>query len=397
MHKSYRFKMFRSKRLRRLHQIISRAGQIWNHSVALHRRYYRMFGKTLPKDRLQKHLAKLRNRRYAHWQEVGSQSVQAVTDRLYRAWDAYFKKEIKRPPTFKKSRRYSSFTLKQAGYKLIGHGRVRILGKAYRFNQSRPILGNVKTLTVRRDTLGDIYLSFSCEDVPCDEQSTPKTGLAAGHDFGLKHFLTIWVTDTGTSTDGYGRTVNAPQPLKAALKELRTASRKHSRKSGGSHGREKARLEVARTHRRIANVRDDWQWKLARGLSEEFDHLVFEDLNIAAMKELWGRKISDLGFADFFKKVRWMTDKLGKKFWKINRWEPTTTPCNRCAHKQDMPLNVRVFVCARCGHTDDRDFNASKNISEAGRRLWSKATSQTSQEAGSAGVSTPIIAESLAL
>jgi len=157
---SFQFKLFGCKRLKHLHRTINIAAEIWNHAVALHRRYYRLFKKTLPKARLQAHLARLRNGKMSHWKAVGSQSVQAITDRLYMGWEAFFAGDIKRPPTFRKRRKYRSFTLKQTGYKVIGHGRIRILGRNYRFNQSRPIEGTIKTVTVRRDALADIHITF---------------------------------------------------------------------------------------------------------------------------------------------------------------------------------------------------------------------------------------------
>ena len=158
------------------------------------------------------HLARLRNGRRAHWKAVGSQSVQAITDRLYLGWEAFFAGDIKRPPTFRKRRKYRSFTLKQAGYKIVGHGRIKILGRNYRFNQSRPVSGVIKTVTVRRDALRDIHITFSCDQVPQPEQA-PKTGLSAGADFGLKDFLTLSTTER----------IAAPQPLKARLRRLRKA------------------------------------------------------------------------------------------------------------------------------------------------------------------------------
>jgi putative transposase len=112
-----------------------------------------------------------------------------------------------------------------------------------------------------------------------------------------------------------------------------------------------------------------------------FDMLAFETLNIKAMHQLWGRKVSDLGFADFLLKAQWMAKKLGRDLVKIDRWEPTTTPCYLCGHRQDMPLNMRTFVCGSCGSVEDRDVNAARNILEAGRRLWSGDIRKTSQEA----------------
>jgi len=363
---SFQFKLFGCKRLRHLHRTIDVSAEIWNHAIALHRRYYRLFKKTLPKARLQAHLAKLRNGKMSHWQVVGSQSVQAITDRLYLAWEAFFRGDIKRPPTFRKRRKYRSFTLKQTGYKILGHGRIKILGRNYRFNQSRPLSGVIKTVTVRRDALRDIHISFSCDQVQQPEQA-PKTGLTAGADFGLKDFLTI-------ST---GERIAAPQPLKGQLRRLRKAQRVLSRKQKGSKARKRARLDVARVHRKVANVRNDWQWKQARMLLLTFDMLVFETLNLRGMQQLWGRKVGDLGFADFLSKAGWLARKLGRDLRKIDQWESSTKTCRVCRRRRDMPLNMRIFVCEGCGHVEHRDVNASHNILEAGRRLRSGASSKT--------------------
>jgi putative transposase len=370
LRQSFRFKLFGCKRLKQLHSAIDLSSEIWNHSVALKNRYYKLFKKGLPKAKLQAHLAKLRNRRKAHWKAVGSQSVQAITDRLYLSWEAFFKGDIKRPPTFCKRRKYRSFTLKQSGYKMLGQGRIKILGRAYRFNQSRAITGLVKTVNVRRDALRDVYITFSCDQVPQPEQA-PKTGESAGADFGLKDFLTL-------ST---GEKIAAPLPLKAELRHLRKAQRVLSRKQKGSKARVRARKEVARVHKKVANVRNDWQWKQAHLLFLMFDMLAFETLNIKAMHQLWGRKLGDLGFADFLLKAQWMAQKLGKDLVKIDQWEPTTKTCHLCGHVQDMPIKVRVFVCGRCGTVECRDVNASCNILEAGRRLRSGDTRKTTSVA----------------
>src|SRR6516165_793087 len=326
---SFQFKLFGCKRLKHLHRTIDASSEIWNHSVALHRRYYRLFKKTLPKAKLQAHLAKLRNGRMPHWKAVGSQSVQAITDRLYLGWEAFFRGDIKRPPTFRKQRKYHSFTLKQTGYKILGHGRIKILGRNYRFNQSRAVAGIIKTVTVRRDALRDIHITFSCDNVPQPEPA-PKTGLSAGADFGLKNFLTL-------ST---GERIAAPQPLKAHLRRLRKTQRVLSRKQKGSKARKRARLDVARVHRKVANVRNDWQWKQARMLLLTFDMLVFETLNLRGMQQLWGRKVGDLGFADFLSKAEWMARKLGRDLIKIDQWEPRTRTCRVCGRRREIPLNM---------------------------------------------------------
>ena len=83
--RTYKFKLYRSKKNKALHQQIDISGIIWNHSIALHRRYYKLTGKSLNMYVLQKHLAKLKKLpKYAYWGKVGSQAIQDITQRIDR-------------------------------------------------------------------------------------------------------------------------------------------------------------------------------------------------------------------------------------------------------------------------------------------------------------------------
>ena len=71
------FKLYYSERNIKLHMQINAAGLTYNHCIALHNRYYKLFGKYLSQNKLKKHLTKL-----------------------------------KKLPKFKKVRKYKSFILK---------------------------------------------------------------------------------------------------------------------------------------------------------------------------------------------------------------------------------------------------------------------------------------------
>ena len=58
--KTFRFKLYKSERNEKLHRQINAAGLIYNHCIALHKRYYKLFSKYLNKNQLQKHLVKLK-------------------------------------------------------------------------------------------------------------------------------------------------------------------------------------------------------------------------------------------------------------------------------------------------------------------------------------------------
>ncbi len=130
--KALKFKLYNHKRNRHLKRSINAAGVIYNHAIALHKRYYRMWGKHLACAKLQSHIAKLRKRK-SFWQLVGSQAVQDICQRIERAYQLFFKHSNKgvKPPSFKKVKKYKSFTLKQAGYKFLGNNKVKIGNTTY--------------------------------------------------------------------------------------------------------------------------------------------------------------------------------------------------------------------------------------------------------------------------
>ena len=165
---TFKYKLYNSKQNRHLDHSVDIAAEIWNHCIALHRRYYRMYGKSLSANRLKVFLAKLKKRnKYAHWKQLGSQAIQDIPERINRSYEAFFdhvmsrKHGKKSPPKFCKRKNYSSFTLKQAGYKFHEDNRVTIMGRTYKYVKHRPLVGTIKTVTVKRTKFGEFYLCIS--------------------------------------------------------------------------------------------------------------------------------------------------------------------------------------------------------------------------------------------
>ncbi len=265
-----KFKLYQHKRNRYLKRMINASGVIYNHCIALHKRYYRIWGKHLNCAKLQAHIAKLRKRN-SFWQLVGSQAVQDICQRIEKAYQLFFQHNKKgvRPPGFKKVKKYKSFTLKQAGYKFLGDNRVKIGNRVYQFWKSREIEGTVKTLTVKRTPLGELFIVVVVDDT-IDSSIKLATGRIAGFDFGLRTFLTC--SDNSK--------IESPQFLKQSLNAIRKASRHQSKKLKGSSNRERARKNLVRRYEDVSNRRCDWFWKLAHDLTNRFDVLCFETLSL---------------------------------------------------------------------------------------------------------------------
>ena len=355
--KTMKFKLYSHKRNRYLKRAINAAGVIYNACIAIHKRYYRMWKKHLSCAKLQAHIAK-RRKRNPFWQLVGSQAVQDICQRIEAGYQLFFKHHKKgvRPPSFKKVKKYKSFTLKQAGYKFLGGNRVKIGSRVFQYWNSREIVGTVKTVTIKRTPLGELFMA-----VVVDEEDAltirSETGKSAGFDFGLKTFLTC----------SDGSKIESPLFFKQSLNAVRKASRQLSSKVKGSANRERARKQLARRHEDIANQRRDWFWKVAHELTDKFDVLYFETLNLKGMQRLWGRKVSDLGFREFLSILEWVAQKKGKQVGYIDPWFPSSKTCPHCGHVlESLDLSTREWRCPACNSVNDRDENAAINIYTVG-------------------------------
>ena len=360
--KTYKFKMYSNHGNRELQQIIDNHAAVWNHFVALCLRYYAIYGKYPGRKALMRHLTKLKRvPRYAHWNLLPSQSLQDVIDRLDKAYSKLFANGTsgKRSgrPRFKRRTHYKSFTLKQAGWKLLQANYLRIGKRIYRYFKSRAVLGTPKRCTIKRDSVGDVWLIILTDHVDTD-LGLPTTGNSAGFDFGLKTYL------TGSDYNDY----ISPQFFKRGINTIKRANRNHSRKRKRSNNRERARLDLARKHRKIDNQRQDFHWKLAHDLTDRYDWMSLETLNLTGMKSLWGRKVSDLGFSDFVQKLNHIASKKKcREVRFIDKWYPSSKTCHVCGTvHQDLNLRDRTWQCPNCHAQLDRDRNAAINIHRVG-------------------------------
>lgn len=360
--KTLKFKLYRSEKNKHLHHQIDISGIIWNHCIALHRRYFKLTGKYINVYAMQKHIAKLKKLpRYEFWNLVDAQSIQDICQRIDRSYQLFFQYKAGKisqrfaRPGFRKVKKYTSFTLKQTGWKLIGSNKIRIRGKVYKFSKSREILGTVKTVTIKRTPLGELFICFAVET---EQEEVNRLGnTIVGADFGLKTFLTL----------SNGEEIASPEFFKANLKDLSKASRAMSWKTKGSANWQKAKAHLNRLHEQIANQRRDWFFKLAHDLTNRFDIIVLETLNIKAMHKLWGRKVGDIAFSEFRDILQYIAIGKGKLVHFIDRFYPSSKTCSCCGHiKPDLTLNDRRWRCPSCNAVIDRDANAALNILREG-------------------------------
>ncbi|MDE6842757.1 MAG: transposase [Muribaculaceae bacterium] len=354
---SYKYKLYTSKRTKYLDRILREASYVWNHALALQKRYYRLFGKYISKNVMQKHFAKRISRNLLH-----SQSVQEILERLDTAFQRFFKRLARRPPKFRRAKYFSSFVFKQGGFTLNGNViTINRIKKRFKFSYSRPYEGKVRRIIFKRSPLGEFYLI-----VITDANSKPygKThdGASVGIDFGLKTYM---VMSDGTA-------VWNPQYLKFDLGNVKRKSLNLSKTKRGSNNRERRRMELCREFESITNRRNDFQWKLAHELCRRYDYIFIEDLSLSGMTRLWGRKMSDLAHAEFVNKLEYVASKYGVTVHRIDRFYPSSKTCECGYVNKNLSLTDREWICPECGKKNDRDLNAAQNILRRGiSELWS--------------------------
>lgn len=381
--KTYKFRLYGNKYNRLLRERIEICAEVWNHFLSLQKRYYRLGSKYISFNKACKHLTKLKSlKKYSHWWSVDSQSLQDVLKRQDRAYKKFFKwckirtgRRIS-PPKFKKIKAYNSFTLKQSGWSLLSDEEIRIQGRAFKFcnpnnaKNRRKLISDfikIKTVTIKRDRVGQLWICFSVETEQEVVSSHHECNKILSLDFGLKTFLTTF------DGESFGQ-IQAPEILKKNLSALKKANRNLAKKVKGSNRRKKARKELSLLHRKIANERGAWQWGTANKLIRKNCVLVFETLNFSGMDKLFGRKIKDLAPYNFMQKVQRLALKHDCEIIFADRFFPSSKLCHICSClNENLCLRDRIWTCA-CGTVHNRDENASANLYAEGIRLRKRSS-----------------------
>jgi putative transposase len=221
----------------------------------------------------------------------------------------------------------------------------------------------LKSVTVSRDAAGRYFASMLYEHSdPVPAAVTPDPAKVLGLDFSVPELF----------ADSDGNVAGKPRHYREAERKLAREQRKLSRCRKGGKNREKQRRKVGRRHAKVADTRKDFLNKLSGSIAKTRDAVVIETLNVGAMSQglRLGKSIHDAGWGMFRDMLRRKLEGQGKRLVEVDRKFPSTKLCSACgSEKTAMPLSERTYVCEACGHVQDRDWNAARNIRLEGLRL----------------------------
>jgi len=273
-------------------------------------------------------------------------------------------------PKFKKRTSSQSARLTRGGFSFKGNGvylaKIGIVNPIW----SRELPSKPSSVTVIKDCANRYFLSFVVEVQPIQiEAKSPSIGI----DLGIKNFAVM----------SNGEKAKSPSYKKLARK-LRKLQRKVARQPKDSQRINVTRIKIAKLHNRIADTRKDFLHKLSTKVVNENQVIIVEDLNVSGMlkNRKLSRAISQQGWREFRTLCEAKSEKFGREFQVISRWEPTTQVCADCGFKWGkIDLSIRSVLCLSCGTEQDRDKNASRNIEQVGmgNRHDSKRTQRDCQ------------------
>lgn len=255
------------------------------------------------------------------------------------------------------------------------NGRIRLPKLGWvRLRLSQPVVGTLRNVSLSQEG-SSWYCSIQVER----SEVAPALGLqpSLGIDLGLTAFA---ATSEGELV----------APLKALCKQqvrLKRYQRAVSRKKKGSANRRKAIDRLARLHQKIAAQRSDWLHKLTTQLADAHPVIALEDLRIKNMsssakgavespaknvrqKAGLNRGILDAAWGEFRRQLDYKLQWRGGQLVLVNP-AYTSRTCRMCGHEAAENRKTQsAFACVACGHTENADVHAAKNILTLGLALW---------------------------
>lgn len=209
-------------------------------------------------------------------------------------------------------------------------------------------------------------------EVPILKNTNPPIGIDAG------------ITKTYTLSNGYGYQLDSGaiknlEKRKSCLQRRlkhKIGTKKFEKKSGHWIRNNAAILKI---DRKIADIRQNFNHQTSADIVNRYSTVVVEKLNIKNMsasasgtieepgknvkqKSGLNRSILRQGWGQFYSMLEYKAKSKGVNFVTVNP-AYTSQMCSACGYvDRNNRISQASFKCLKCGHTENADINAAKNI-----------------------------------
>lgn len=339
---------------------------VWNKALERQKKNHEAGGKFVRYEDMAKHLTAWRNDPETPWLKLAPVHTQQQT---LKALDDAYKRFFARQagfPKFKGRDRSQGLRFPDRKEFKLDEANARVfipkLGWV-RYRKSRAVEGELRNLTVS-ERCGRWYVSIQTARevvIPVHEHQQREIGL----DMGARKDWALVIGQDG----GMVKTLNA---YRSAERRLKHYQRCLSRKKKGSKNRQKARHRLAKCHAKVANTRADFLHKVSNHLTRDYGVICIEDLKVKVMTaakvnpRARNKAIRDQGWHMLRTMLEYKAEWRGGLVIAVDPAHTSTT-CSVCGHVEaDNRRTPDKFRCLHCGHEEQADANAGKNIRRAG-------------------------------
>ena len=317
---------------------------------------------------------------YPYLKEVDSLALANVQLNLEAAFRSRFSKTRKKKngfPKFKSAKRSrKSYTTNNQ------KGTVSIMGNYIKLPKVGMVKAKIhrlpkadwklKSATISKEGDGTYYASLLFE-YDFEVVKIPVSDNVIGLDY----------ASDGLYVDNNGNVGTNHKYYRESHKKLTKAQRRLSRKKGSGKNEPKSNnylkqlKKVNKLHRHIANQRLDNLHKISTEITNQYDVVCVESLNMKSMANKGfknGKATLDNGYGIFLNLLEYKLLNNGKYFVKVDKWFPSSQKCHCCGkiHSEMKDLSIRTMKCD-CGLVISRDQNAAINIKNEGLRILKEA------------------------
>ena len=377
--KAFKFRIYPNKKQEEfLRQCMGCSRFVFNHFLSLSKETYEKEHKVLRYNDYAKMLNDLKIE-YPFLKDVDSISLQQSLRHLDISFKNSFKYKKGLPQFKKKSKHKDSYTTMNVNNNMSiiddKHLKLPKLGivKA-KIHRNIPNDYKLKSATLSETPSGKYFVSLLFEYYEEEININIDENKILGLDYSMKE---LFVTDDMIKVnDKYLRLYRKSEErlhfLQRAL--CRRQRPNHKKRIKSSKRYEILRKQIATLFEHMKNIRLDYYNKLSKEITNLYDIVVVEDINMqemAVLSEYNSKATYDNGFGIFRRLLKTKLEEKGKKYIVVGKYYPSSKICNVCGYKNDtLTIDERVWECPNCHRVHNRDINASINLKQEGLRIY---------------------------
>ena len=382
MIKAYKYRIYPTiRQAELLGQHFDACRLIWNLALEVKIYSYKTQHVSLNKYDLSSQLTDLK-KEFVWLNNINAQSLQNVLNDIDLSFTNFYQNKTKYPVFKSKIKTKKSCKFRQ--YNRIVGSKLYVMkfseGIKIQLDKRIPN-GIIRNVVISKSSTNKYYASITYEnkeELPKKKSVTDST--AVGIDVGLKHFVVL----------SDGNKIENPKYFRKSQERLKILQQKLAKKPyikgvKSSNRRNKLKLKIAKAYEKITNQRKDFLHKLSNQITNDYDTICMEDLNIKGMmakckpkqdesdvylpngqsaKSGLSKSIGDAGWFMFGQFINYKSEWKGKNKLEIGRFEPSSRLCTCGVFNRDLKLSDREWDCKSCGRHHDRDILAANNIKD---------------------------------